>query len=192
VTREELEHAIRAACDVADDDAVYVFGSQAILGQFPDAPAVLRMSAEVDVSPKAHPERVDLVDGALGELSAFHEAFGFYVHGVPIETAILPAGWQQRLVEVRNDNTRQKAGLCVEGHDLAASKLAAYRDKDREFVRNLLSARMVATTRLIERIRKLPLSQGRIAGLVRWVKTTEREMLDGATSPRRKQRRKYR
>jgi len=31
VTRDELEHAIRAACDVADDTAVYVFGSKAIL-----------------------------------------------------------------------------------------------------------------------------------------------------------------
>ena len=59
MTRQELEHAIRAACDVADDDAVYVFGSQAILGQFPDAPEALRMSAEVDVSPKSYPERVD-------------------------------------------------------------------------------------------------------------------------------------
>jgi hypothetical protein len=90
VTREELEHAIRAACDVADEDQVYVFGSQSILGQFPDAPSALRMSAEIDVSPKAHPERVDAIDGALGELSAFHTAFGFYVHGVPIETATLP------------------------------------------------------------------------------------------------------
>jgi hypothetical protein len=51
VTREELEHAIRAACDVAGDDAVYVFGSQAILGQFPDAPAGLRQSVEVDITP---------------------------------------------------------------------------------------------------------------------------------------------
>ncbi|HWH53800.1 MAG TPA: hypothetical protein VN651_19765 [Gemmatimonadaceae bacterium] len=39
VVEEELEHAIRAACDVAQDDAVYVFGSHAILGQYPDAPA---------------------------------------------------------------------------------------------------------------------------------------------------------
>jgi hypothetical protein len=38
MTRLELEHAIRASCDVAGDDEVYVFGSQAILGQYPDAP----------------------------------------------------------------------------------------------------------------------------------------------------------
>lgn len=50
MTREELEHAIRAACDVADDDEVWVFGSQAILGQYEDAPEELRMSAEV-ISP---------------------------------------------------------------------------------------------------------------------------------------------
>lgn len=39
MTRSELEHAIRAACDVADETELWVFGSQAILGQFPDAPA---------------------------------------------------------------------------------------------------------------------------------------------------------
>jgi hypothetical protein len=31
MTRDQLEHAIRAACDVSDDTKVYVFGSQAIL-----------------------------------------------------------------------------------------------------------------------------------------------------------------
>jgi hypothetical protein len=36
MTRAELEHAIRAACDITHDTEVYVFGSQAILGQFPD------------------------------------------------------------------------------------------------------------------------------------------------------------
>jgi hypothetical protein len=176
VTREELEHAIRAACDVADDDAVYVFGSQAILGQFPDAPAALRMSAEVDVSPRSHPERVDDVDGALGELSAFHDAFGFYVHGVAIETAILPSGWQQRVVIVQNSNTRQKAGLCIEGHDLAASKLAAFREKDRDFVRNLLRERMVTSPQLLDRLRRLPLDAKRVDRLVKWVETTERDL----------------
>lgn len=176
MTREELEHAIRAACDVANDDEVYVFGSQAILGQFPDAPETLRMSAEVDMSPKSHPERVDAIDGALGELSAFHNAFGFYVHGVPIETAVLPTGWEQRVIVVRNANTRQKTGLCVDGHDLAASKLAAFREKDRDFVRNVINERMVTAARLCERLRDLPLDEERIGRLVRWAEATDREL----------------
>ena len=176
MTREELEHAIRAACDVADEDQIYVFGSQSILGQFPDAPRALRMSAEVDVSPSAHPERVDAIDGALGELSAFHNAFGFYVHGVPIETATLPAGWEQRVIIVRNRNTRMKAGLCLEAHDLAASKLVAFREKDREFVRVLLAERLVKKQRLMERLRALDLTEPRVARLVKWVEVTYREL----------------
>jgi hypothetical protein len=171
-----LEHAIRAACDVADEDQIYVFGSQAILGEFPDAPPALRMSAEVDVSPKAHPERVDKIDGALGELSAFHNAFGFYVHGVPIETATLPQGWERRVIVVRNRNTRMKAGLCLEAHDLAASKLAAFREKDREFVRVLLAERLVKKQRLVERLRTLDLPTSRVDRLVKWVEVTYREL----------------
>jgi hypothetical protein len=49
MTREELEHAIRAVCDIAGEEEVVVFGSQAILGQFPDAPEELRQSAEADI-----------------------------------------------------------------------------------------------------------------------------------------------
>lgn len=96
MTRAELEHAIRAACDVSGDDQVYVFGSQAILGQYPDAPEALRQSAEADIAPVTAVDMVDAIDGALGELSQFHQTFGFYVHGVSIEAAVLPEGWQAR------------------------------------------------------------------------------------------------
>jgi len=59
VTRHELEHAIRATCDVTDETEVIVFGSQAILGQFPDAPDELRQSAEADIAPKHALDKVD-------------------------------------------------------------------------------------------------------------------------------------
>src|SRR5437764_15095396 len=104
MTRAELEHAICAACDVSGDDQVYVFGSQAILGQYPNAPESLRQSAEADIAPVKAIDMVDLIDANLGELSPFHEAFGFYVHGVPIEAAVLPVGWEGRAIAIRNDN----------------------------------------------------------------------------------------
>ena len=66
MTRTKLEHAIRAACDVADDTEVWVFGSQSILGQFPNAPQALRQSAEADIAPRNHPERAERIDGAIG------------------------------------------------------------------------------------------------------------------------------
>ena len=75
MTRDELEHAIRAACDVADDDEVWVFGSQAILGQYEDAPEELRMSVEVDIAPVNELSKTIDIDANLGELSAFHQAY---------------------------------------------------------------------------------------------------------------------
>ena len=173
MTRDELEHAIRAACDIAGDDAVYVFGSQAILGQFPDAPAELRQSVEVDIAPRTRVDRVDAIDGAIGELSLFHRTFGFYVHGLPIEAACLPPGWIERVIPVRDDTgTHGKTGLCLEGHDLAASKLAAFRDKDRDFVRVLLKERLITADVLVDRIRALALPAPERERLTQWVELT--------------------
>jgi hypothetical protein len=183
MTREELEHAIRAACDVAGDKEVWIFGSQSILGQHPNAPESLRFSMEVDVDPKNHPERVDSIDGALGEGTQFHDTFKFYVHGVSIETAKLPAGWQDRTVTVRNDNTRGATGYCLDVHDLAASKLAADRDKDREFVRALLRERLVNSDQLMERVAMLPVDGRERNRLARWVESTNEEIRQASSAP---------
>jgi hypothetical protein len=171
VTREEeLEHAIRAACDVSGDDELWVFGSQAILGQYPDAPGSLRQSAEADVVPRNLPDKSDLIDGVLGLDSMFHRQHGFYVHGVSLETATLPEGWQDRTVAVRGRGTKPSTGYCVEGHDLAASKLVAFREKDRAFVRTLLAEGMVDPEALIQRIHSLPVDEDQQKKLERWVR----------------------
>lgn len=172
MTREELEHAIRAACDVADDREVWVFGSQAILGEFPEAPEELRQSAEADVAPKNFPDRVDRIDGVLGELSQFHETFGFYVHGVPIETADLPPGWKERAVPVSGRGIEPSTGWCIEAHDLAASKLSVFRPKDRDFVRVLIVEGLVSGEVLVERLRGLPLDDDLRTRLIQWTETT--------------------
>jgi hypothetical protein len=134
VKREQLEHIIGAAATIAEDDDIVVIGSQAILGQFPDAPAELLVSVEADVYPMHHPERADLVDGSIGELSPFHDTFGYYAQGVGEETATLPERWKERLVPVRSARTRGATGWCLEVHDLVISKLFAGREKDRRFV----------------------------------------------------------
>lgn len=177
MNRAELEHAIRAACDVADDSEVYVLGSQAILGEHPDAPEGLRQSAEVDVAPKHHPERADAIDGALGELSRFHETFGFYVHGISLDAATLPEGWRERVARVRNDNTYGFTGLCLEAHDLAVSKLVAFREKDREFVRILLREALVSPETLLERLTTLSVDREEVTDRIRrWVERTAVEL----------------
>ena len=54
--RTDLEHIIRAAGSIVEDNEIIVVGSQAILGQYPDAPASLLRSMEADIYPKNKPE----------------------------------------------------------------------------------------------------------------------------------------
>ena len=157
--RRDLEHLIRAAADIADDDELIVIGSQAILGQFPDAPPELCVSTEADVYPKNKPERTDLIDGSIGEGSPFHDAYGYYAQGVGEETATLPEGWKDRLIPVRNANTRGATGWCLEAHDLVLSKYVAAREKDDRFVRAALSAGLVSPETLTERLTSLPIDE---------------------------------
>lgn len=154
--RSELEHLIRASGEIAGDDEIIIIGSQAVLGQFPDAPLALRMSMEADVFPKNKPERADNIDGAIGEGSSFHELHGYYAQGVGEGTAVLPNGWRNRLVAVINENTNGVTGLCLEVHDLAISKLIAQRPKDLEFVQELVRRHMIqkrSMLRLLEETR---------------------------------------
>lgn len=99
---------------------------------------------------------LDVIDANLGELSQFHETHGFYVHGVSIDAAVLPEGWERRAIRIKNANTRQTEGLCVEAHDLAISKLIAFREKDRDFVRVLVTEKLVSPRKLLLRLRQLP------------------------------------
>jgi hypothetical protein len=140
VKRADLEHIIRASASVADDDELLVFGSQAVLAQFPDAPDEMLRSDEADICPKNRPERWELIDGALGELSPFHEAFGYYAQGVEVGVATLPAGWQERLVPLSTPSTRGATGYCLELHDLLISKYVANREKDRRYCRAAANA----------------------------------------------------
>jgi hypothetical protein len=167
--REELEHLIRAAAAITNEYEIMIVGSQSILGAVPNAPDSLLQSMEADVYPMHRPDLTDLIDGAIGELSPFQDRFGYYAQGVGPETALLPVGWESRLVKIQNQNTDLKIGYCLEPHDLAASKLAAGRDKDWPFVQTLLSHQLVHAAVLQERICTLPIPEDKKDQLSRWV-----------------------
>ncbi|MFN7972676.1 MAG: DUF6036 family nucleotidyltransferase [Acidobacteriota bacterium] len=152
MNRQQLEHVIRASANIAEDDDIVVVGSQSILGQFPDAPAELLESMAADVYPRNKPEAWELIDGSIGELSPFHRAFGYYAHGVGEETSTLPAGWKERLVPIRNENTRGATGWCLEVHDLLIAKAVAGREKDLSFISAALSQRLADRATLGRRL----------------------------------------
>ena len=138
--RSDLEHLIRAVAAITNEDEIMVVGSQSILGAVAHPPAELVKSMEADLYPLNRPDLSDLIDGAIGESSPFHDRFGYYAQGVGPDTAILPAGWKNRLVKIQNQNTDLKVGFCLDPHDLAASKLAAGRAKDWPFVETMHAA----------------------------------------------------
>jgi hypothetical protein len=169
--RAELEHVIRAAAEVTRDPDIVVVGGQAILGQYPEAPESLLVSREADVYPRNRPERSDEIDGSLGDGSYFDATYGYYAHGVAPETAVAPAGWEDRLVRIRNENTGGATGWCLEVHDLVLSKCVAGRERDWEFAEQVLRHGLADPEELRRRVGDLPLVAERLEEV--------RRMLDG-------------
>ena len=82
MTREELEHIIRASADITGQYEFIIIGSQSILGPVPNPQTVFTMSAEADIYPLEAPDLAEKIDGAIGEGSQFHETHGYYAQGV--------------------------------------------------------------------------------------------------------------
>ena len=95
------------------------------------------------------------------------------MHGISIDAATLPEGWSKRTVAVSHPvRTRGYTGLCLEAHDLAASKLVAGREKDRVFVATLLLEGLIDGLTLLQRVTSLPIEPERRQALARWVDIT--------------------
>lgn len=159
MTRDQLEHIVRAACTIAADTELIIVGSQAVLAQFPDAPTELLVSMEADVYPRNHPERAELIEGSIGELSMFHETFGYYADGVDETTATLPEDWEKRLVPIYGPGTAGNTGMALEIHDLLISKYVAGREKDRRFNRIALAHDLADPKTLKKRLHVTPVGE---------------------------------
>ena len=176
MNRNELEHIIRAVGEIAGVEKVIILGSQSILGQFPkfqelvsqedyselsltnQSHEVLFRSIEVDIIIPESEEKPEIVDAAIGELSSFHDTFGYYVQGVDYSTSKLPKGWKDRLVEICNENTNEISGFCLEIHDLIISKLYAGRQKDIDFFHAAVKLDLLSIETLKERLNVTPMS----------------------------------
>jgi hypothetical protein len=156
MNRTQLEHIIRAASQISDDAEIIVIGSQSVHAQAMRLPPIAFISEEADVYPRNHPERADDIDIAIGELSAFHETYGYYAHGVSPTTAILPIGWEQRLIPLSNPNTAGATGLCLDVHDLVLSKYVAGREKDMAFNQALVRYGCIVKESLLKLAETLP------------------------------------
>ncbi len=163
--RSELAHVLRASSAISDETSFILIGSQAILLLLDEPPADLLRSTEIDLYPSMHPEKADLIDGAIGALSTFHDTFGYHADGVAPETASLPLDWMKRAVfSYIGDVT----AICPDLHDLAVSKCAAGREKDADYVRVLLRHKLVELDTLMERIGLLDAAKNNLTYITQW------------------------
>jgi hypothetical protein len=156
VRRAHLEHLLRAAATISGDRDVLVIGSQSVLAALAEhtLPEEATASIEADIAFFDDPDviKADQVDGAIGELSPFHERYGYYAQGVSVSTAILPTGWRDRLVPLDSPATDPGRGLCLEPHDCVIAKLLAGREKDLRFAAALVRAQLIDPAVLSERL----------------------------------------
>lgn len=150
-------------------------GCLSLLADDYNLPAMATRSDEADVVPPNDPDgtKATLIDAMLGELSPFHDANGYYAQGVGEDTAWLPTGWRDRVVPFDAPSILTPGrGLAIERHDLAASKLAAGRVKDFEFVGALIASGILDVPTIKERLDAIPLGPGRPAKITaarRWL-----------------------
>ena len=167
MTHDELAHVLRASAAISNETSFVLVGSQAVLLLLEQPPADLLVSTEIDLYPALHPEKADLIDGAIGAMTIFDTTYGYHADGVGPETAVMPSDWHSReTFHYIGDVTV----ICPELHDLAVSKCVAGREKDADFIRCLLKHQMIDPQLLIDRIQTLDAHQYPVTTLVEWVK----------------------
>lgn len=91
-----------------------------------------------------------------------------------LSTAVLPAGWRERLVPFERGDAEPSHAKYLDAHDLVCAKLVAGREKDFAFASALIDADLVSCGVLLERARALettPAIRGRV---VKWIESASR------------------
>ena len=154
--KKQVDHVLRAAGRIVNDDQFIIIGSQSLHGKYPDLPDELVASMEVDLYAKNRKLETELLN-SIGQDSDFHRSFGYYADPVDDRTAVLPKGWMGRLVNLPIGETDGVRGLCLDPHDLAISKYVARREKDIIFTREMARRGFVTQATLLDLLANTPM-----------------------------------
>jgi len=121
MNRDEVQKALEAARDFSHHHEFVIAGSLSVLGRMDTPPELMSMSIDIDFFPLHDPGRANEIAAVLGEDSAFHERNGYYLDPISPELPVLPAGWRERLVEIKLGKI---TAYFLDVNDTAVSKYA--------------------------------------------------------------------
>src|SRR6185312_5305009 len=156
--KQQVDHVLRAAGRITGENVFIIIGSQALHGRHPDLADEILTSFEVDLIATRHVDRTEWLN-VIGLDSQFHETYGYYADAVDTNTATLPKGWRERLVSLPAGDTDGVRGLCLDPHDLAIAKYAAFREKDLVFTRELAHRGVTSKEQLLELLEQTKLAE---------------------------------
>lgn len=137
---------------ILGDHKPILVGSQTIHAITEDIPEIALQSIECDFLIVGQgPDARTRVNDELGIESEFQKSHGYYADAIGLASVVLPDGWRDRLVELCDEND-QVIAFCADIHDIAVSKLIAGRDKDHEFLHDVLERKLVSHEIFLERI----------------------------------------
>ena len=130
-----------------------IVGSQAVFAVTDFPPEIARRSVECDfLLLKRMAENRAKITENLGLFSEYQQQTGFYADVLGLATVVLPSGWEERLVELKNE-AGEITAFCAEIHDVCVSKLMAGREKDFEFLQTAFEAEYLQIETFLERAR---------------------------------------
>jgi hypothetical protein len=161
VRKSHLFELIAAIKSVAPGEMPVIVGSQAVHLITDFLPEIVRQSIECDfLITGGKTEMRAEINKKLGVFSRFQIEHGFYADALGLATVVLPAGWQDRLQNLEDENGNVVA-KAAEIYDIAVSKLIAGREKDFVFLNELILREYILIEPFLERaelIKSMPQS----------------------------------
>jgi len=162
--RLHLELAIAAAARACEDTAFHVTGRLSILGKYPGVAEELVEGEEFELFPRSRREAAGKIAGALGSQSGFRQMHGCGARASDPQDAVLPEGWQFRLVAVRTGSTGGASGWCLDPNDLAVGEIWKAGNAKSDFVRRLLEHDLIDPDLMLRGMESLPTGRTRCEG----------------------------
>jgi hypothetical protein len=152
MNRNDVGHLLAEAMRITRHRDYVIIGSLSVLGATATPPDAMTGSIDVDLYPKNDPGRAFEVAAALGLGSEFEQRHGYYADAVSPMLPTLPAGWEERLIQVQFDSG--VSAWFLEPNDAAISKYVRSEQRDREWIRAGLKACILSLPTIENRLRE--------------------------------------